>query len=66
MGEEIGWALANMLTKDGRRDTKQTLANVKAKALVDVIADRPRRSGGRNTKRETGRIEGSSTSRCSG
>ena len=59
-------APANMLIKDRRQDTKQTLANVKAKGLVYVMADRPRRSGGRDTKRETSGIEGSSTSRWPG
>ena len=52
-----------MLIKRGHQDTKPTLANVKAKRLAYVIADRPRGSGGRDTKRETGGIEGSSTSR---
>lgn len=52
-----------MLIKDRRQDTKPTLANVKAKALVYVMADRPRRSGGRDTERETSGIEGSNTFR---
>ena len=56
-------APANVLIKRGHQDTKPTLANVKAKRLAYVIADRPRGSGDRDTKRETGGIEGSSTSR---
>jgi len=48
-GETLVETLTNMLTK---------LFNVKAEDLAHVMADRPRGSGGRDTKREFGEIIG--------